>query len=280
MIPKAMNRILRKFSRMARLDFAPPLNGKLYATYAEAAGRAASLGCNYDSGELARAVVESTARYRDKGANLLHQPVSPMLCRRLLAFELCRPRDSFNVLDFGGAAGQHFFEAAAYLPPGINIRWHVVETEAMAGAALILETESLKFFVGVDDALRGFAPDLVFSSGALQCMEDPVKSLQILTKIRAPYLFLGRGAFCASPPNRHIIETSSLECHGPLPIPEFASSFAAYALTIAPLVEFESAIEAVYEIRLRLDETELLRNQIGTERAVRMAHFCRLKQCV
>ncbi|MBE2205443.1 MAG: methyltransferase, TIGR04325 family [Chthoniobacterales bacterium] len=272
-----MKRILRKLSRLARLDFAPSSGGKLYATHAEAVMRASAVGCNYDSGNLARAVVESTMRYRDKGAALLRQPISPMLCRRLLALELCRPQEHFSVLDFGGAAGQHYFEAAAHLPPKLRLRWHVVETEALADAARVLETENLKFFSSVEDAIADFSPDLVFSSGALQCMEDPITALRMLTKIRAPYLFLGRGSFCASPPSRYIVETSSLECHGPLPMPEFSSSLAAYALTIAPLREFESALEEFYEISLRFDETELFRNRMGTEQAVRMAYFCRLK---
>jgi len=272
-----MKRLMRKVLLCLGLDVVPRQNGRVYPSFEVAARNASALGSNYDSAETARCVVKSTIRYRDQLQSLLRERVSPMLSRRLLALHLCAPGGSLNVLDFGGGAGQHYFEAAAFFSERLALRWHVVETKAVASAARVLESQSLKFFSSLAKALVDFKPDLVFSSGALQCMPDPLAELRKLTRVYAKHLFLTRGAYCLEHENRYIVETSSLADQGPLPLSELSSSRAAYPLTVAPLSEAEAALREAYEILYRFEETDLLGNLIGTERALRMAHFCRLK---
>jgi putative methyltransferase (TIGR04325 family) len=275
-----MKRLIRKVLLPLGLDVVPTQHGNLYSSFEDAARKALELGSNYNSSKTACCVVESTAKYRDNIRSLLRDAISPMLSRRLFALQLCAPRGAFHVLDFGGAAGQHYYEAEAFFSTQVDLRWHVVDTEEMVSAARVLESQSLKFFSSLDDALIGFEPDLVFSSGTLQCLPNPLTELQRLTEVRSEYLFLTRGAYCSTAPHRYIVETSSLADQGPLRMPKFSSLKAAYPLSISPLSQSEGVLSNTYEIIYRFAESDLLGNLIGKERAVRMGHFCRLKKSV
>lgn len=250
---------------------------RLYESWDEAAAQARASGYTYDTNKFAEVVARNTVAYRDKGKGILCDPLSPMLCRTLWALELCRPVNSLNVLDFGGAAGQHYFEALAYLPEHITVRWHVVETEAMVRAASVLATVNLRFFSQIADAISGFSPDIVFSSGALQCMENPLRTLQELLHVRAPYLYLSKGELCARPPVRYIVGSSYLEKQGPLHVPRLSSARGAYALTIVPVAEFEESLQEFYKIDFRFNESELRLKHNGKERSLWRGYFCRLR---
>jgi hypothetical protein len=63
----------------------------------------------------------------------------------LLASQTSKMQNQFNVIDFGGACGTHYFQLRSYIPPEIRMDWIVVETTAMAKQAQAFETEELHF---------------------------------------------------------------------------------------------------------------------------------------
>ncbi len=92
-----------------------------------------------------------------------------------------------NVVDFGGACGAHYFHLKKLINKKFN--WTVVETPAMVAMAKSLETDELKFTADLEQALKGKV-DLIHTSGALQCVDDPMKYLRQLTGSGASIFFL------------------------------------------------------------------------------------------
>jgi putative methyltransferase (TIGR04325 family) len=224
---------------------------------------------------MADLVVEKTVRFRDQGAA---EPtvVSAVTLRRLWALQRLLPRQHLRVLDFGGAAGQHFFEAKHYLKSlgsdealgqgsSLNFTWHVVETDAMVDAASALSC-----------AVDGFFPDIVLSSGTLQCLPNPLETLQSLMAIGAQNLFLTRLSCSSADITGFIVEEGFIHDQGP-PVPWPRSPRrAAYPLCIAPLKRFESLLTTRYSIETVLDESELAANKVGETKSIRRGYFCRL----
>ncbi|MFM7479506.1 MAG: methyltransferase, TIGR04325 family [Planctomycetota bacterium] len=259
---------------------------RTFESFAQASRAAAALGHAYSDREMAELVVEKTVRFRDQGAA---EPtvVSAVTLRRLWALQRLLPRQHLRVLDFGGAAGQHFFEAKHYLKSlgsdealgqgsSPNFTWHVVETDAMVDAASALSCEALRFYPSIEAAVDGFLPDIVLSSGTLQCLPNPLETLQSLMAIGAQNLFLTRLSCSSADITGFIVEEGFIHDQGP-PVPWPRSPRrAAYPLCIAPLKRFESLLTTRYSIETVLDESELAANKVGETKSIRRGYFCRL----
>src|SRR5262245_53127143 len=104
---------------------------------------------------------------------------------------------ALRVLDFGGGGGLHFSIVRAVFGAEKDIKWNVVETEAMASAANPrLASGGLKFLSDIDDGVADLGEvDLVFTSGALQYTPDPLAFLEKLIAVKARHLFVTRTAF-------------------------------------------------------------------------------------
>ena len=86
-----------------------------------------------------------------------------------------RGTGELRVLDFGGAAGAHYFDGAlarARRVAPVAPRWHVCETAPMAASAqAVLGGEELSFHYSLG-ALEGMRYDLIYASGSLQYVPD------------------------------------------------------------------------------------------------------------
>jgi putative methyltransferase (TIGR04325 family) len=98
-----------------------------------------------------------------------------------------------NVIDFGGAAGAHYFTIRALLPSEYQLRWVVVETPAMAaGGAKHLANDELSFTAKLQEAEAKLGHiDLLHSSGTLQCLPDPIEQLRSMMLLPADHILLG-----------------------------------------------------------------------------------------
>lgn len=251
-----------------------------FGSFEEAAEEAARSGSTYASRTLSQSVVASTLEYRGRGRDILVGPLSPMVCRRLWALDLCRPATTLDVLDFGGAAGQHYFEAQAYFGDRIALRWRVVETEAMVHAAQVLACDGLSFFSDLSTAVREFTPDLVFSSGALQCLQSPVTTLRQLVNVGARHLFFTRLSLHPRGETCYIVESSPSWAHGPVRRRTEHEGIAAYPLTIVPVRSVEDCLGEAYHIELCLDESDLKGNPLVDGESIRRGYFCTRKAAV
>jgi putative methyltransferase (TIGR04325 family) len=97
----------------------------------------------------------------------------------------------FRVLDFGGAAGVHFFLAKRMFP-GVVFDWRVIEAEGVVKAARdgIHEPE-LQFFDSLTDQI-GQSFDFVVTTDTLHCIEQSLQVVDILTAFKAPALLINR----------------------------------------------------------------------------------------
>jgi len=133
----------------------------------------------------------------------------------LLAERLTKSKP-LRVLDFGGACGFHHMAADLI---GVPLRWAVVETPAMAEKAKTFSSASLQFFTSIADATRWTGSiDLMFSSSALQYLDEPDVCLSELVALRAPLMVWSRLPM-SNGAARQELQTSRLSENGPGPLP-------------------------------------------------------------
>ena len=178
--------------------------------------------------------------------------------RILMALGLTLGNDKkISVLDFGGGGGYHWLVAKTAYSKDVNLDWRIVETPLMAKSGNeLLAKEGLQFFSEVKSSfVIGEKIDLVFTSGALQYCEDPLRSLQELVDMKARNLFITRTPFSLAPFTLISNQRSMLSENGPGPMPiEFQDEMIEYPISYIPRREVEKIIEEKYHIRFSLIE--------------------------
>lgn len=188
-----------------------------YKDYAAALSECIGLG--YDCSDIARSVVSKTKLYSTE----ISQPSQELRLDLTSSFSLAAMSLAaaggtvLKVLDFGGAAGLHYFLTRKLISPSIQIQWVVVETPTMVEVASpALANQELRFVTDLADAsklLNGI--DIVHSSGAIQYVADPSELVLKFASLNANYLLLNRIGVTLN--DQHLIAThqSRLQDHGP-----------------------------------------------------------------
>jgi putative methyltransferase (TIGR04325 family) len=254
LIPPLLHPPLLRLRRLAsRWTPAPPVVS--FGSYAEALRACANAGYEHD--QLVRTIVEKTRIHRGKIAS--DPPVADYAqTRLLLALVLAGAGERpVRVIDFGGAAGATYFAARALLRDSPPLLWSVVETTAMAQAAeRVLGTEELRFFDDIDTAREAHGGvDLVYSSGSVQYVPDPIATIRSLMACGAPYLLLTRLGLRDSEEPLISLQESNLTGNGPGPLPAgFPDALIRYPVTILPRHAVARVVAEEYEIFLEFDE--------------------------
>ncbi|MCX6982863.1 MAG: methyltransferase, TIGR04325 family [Verrucomicrobia bacterium] len=165
-----------------------------------------------------------------------------------------------TVLDFGGACGAHYFRMRTLFPSHLRLRWHVVETPAMSRKAAPLHNQELAFFESIAEAQKSLGRiDIVLSSGTLQCVPDPHRSLMELLACRASYLVLPRLGLSETESDIITIHDARLSDNDPGPLPAgIADGMTRYPFTFPARSAIEAAVMKDYEIILKAhDSTEV-----------------------
>ena len=194
---------------------------KKYASYSEALTTCSKDG--YENREVVEVVTQKTLCYR----NDLKRAAFPASINATNAYSLVAlllsvsQAKSINVLDFGGAAGAHYFLARSILPESTELNWVVVETPAMAQrAGVLLGNRELRFSADLKEARRWLGQvDLLHTSGTLQCVPDPYEQFQQLVNIQAQYMLLNRLGLTRGDYDVITIHKSQLSWNGPGPLP-------------------------------------------------------------
>jgi putative methyltransferase (TIGR04325 family) len=191
------------------LDFATRLGLRRAPKPAEIAG--------YGDAEICDLVVRKTAALR--AADRIDDVMSgDLLLPTLLAAGAAR---GSNVLDFGGAAGLHYF-ATAQVFPARQWRWAVVELPDMIDRARQLETQSLRFFPSIAMAADWLGSvDLLHANGALQYVTEPERTLAELLATQPLSVLWARTLVAES--RQHVTQVAPLRDHGPGPSPQGSS---------------------------------------------------------
>lgn len=213
-------------------DFIPPIaiaavrrlrsgsGTRQYADYAQALNDCTERG--YENADIVSVVVEKTKRYRDN----LSEKTTPVQLNATSAYSLCSllaafGQDEINVLDFGGAAGAHYFLARAVLPSSCRMSWIVVETPAMAEKAEhILSNDELRFSSDLIESASSMKRiDLLHTSGTLQCVDTPYDYLRKLISTSANHILFNRLGLTKGNHEVITIHESWLSWNGPGPMP-------------------------------------------------------------
>jgi putative methyltransferase (TIGR04325 family) len=229
-----------------------------FASYEEAA---AHCGSGYGEDELVRVVVDKTECYRD--SLKAGRPALSSLREASVATAvgLSAEGGRLNCIDFGGAAGAHFFLAQSLFGRSIELNWSVVETRQMAAAAGRLKADGLRFFSDIAAAASALRSkektvDLIFTSCALPYLPDPEGTLRQLTEVGARRIFVTRNPLADSELNRRVaVQTSRLSSNGPGPLPAgYKDRAVAYPVTFCDRTTFEGILSERYALDLTFQE--------------------------
>lgn len=185
LLPPILLAALRRLSRRS--------GRRRFASYREALHASSRDG--YENHDLVEVVIRKTQRLRD---------------------ELASDRQPARIDPSSGAG------LVALLPCSRELRWAVVEAEAMAKAAAEqLATHELSFHGDLQTAVdRLEQVDLPHSSGTLQCVEDPYTCLERLVAVGAKQLLLNRLGLSRGDHDVIIVHETMLSWNGPGPMPE------------------------------------------------------------
>ena len=102
--------------------------------------------------------------------------------------------NKLTIIDFGGAAGTHYFIARSIISNHIALDWRIVETTAMVNEAKKegLENSELRFFDNIDAAEDNSKIDLVFASGSIHCTPKPYEILESLASLKSNIFMITR----------------------------------------------------------------------------------------
>jgi putative methyltransferase (TIGR04325 family) len=212
-------------------DFVPPVaatvyrrlrrrNGvggsTLYPSF-DAAARACE-GFGYEESTLLRSLRLKAESHREACRD--RPPVlTPGETLLLAAIGLVK-KTEVKVLDYGGGPGRHYFSLRATLPASIALRWHVAETPGMARESASLRTGEMTVFGSLSEASDALGtPDVVFTSGALQCVPAPEHVLRDICGLGANCMVFARTATASGQEPIVIVQDSRISWNGGLGLP-------------------------------------------------------------
>ena len=177
--------------------------------------------------------------------------------RTVIALAVSLRSKTLRVIDFGGAAGTHFFMAKAILGNSVKLDWRIVETPGMVQAVTEegLNNSELSFFDSLDKAAGGQKFDLIFCSCSLNYTPDPYSVLDELVKIQAKYLMVTRTPIA----DRGVVllQHSMIRHNGAGNLPKDMLTIdkrISYPVTILERSKVERSLKEFGEILLRLEE--------------------------
>jgi putative methyltransferase (TIGR04325 family) len=163
---------------------------RIVDTYENYGAALAACGNVYNDLDLAEVVAFKTMhQVGDRGSAAPEEAVHPIVAVGVASAGIGNRQ--LTVLDFGGACGLHYVRVVATMQT--PLRWAIVETPTMAARASKLLENYVRVFTAINDAMAALGPvDLVYASGSIQYVPDPLETLKALAAIRPRYLMLAR----------------------------------------------------------------------------------------
>jgi putative methyltransferase (TIGR04325 family) len=105
-------------------------------------------------------------------------PPFPLIAS-LLRTAAHRGDGQLSVIDFGGSLGSSYRQCREFLTPLTVLRWQVIEQpHYVTRGRAAYQTDTLSFFMSMDEAAQTAAPDVILFSGVLQYLDDPAALLE------------------------------------------------------------------------------------------------------
>jgi putative methyltransferase (TIGR04325 family) len=209
---------------------------------------------NYNDIEIADLVARKNTIYKLRPDNLSHDSEETAVFFSALWFlEKFYKKGKYQILDFGGGGGSHYFTYKERVYQDIN-DWIVVETSSMVEACKSLSDTKLTFSTLDELETKDLNVDLIYSSCALQYTASPEESLSKLLDLKAKALCFSRVVLTTNESQISILEISKLSGNGPIPSGGgFKGKNVSYTSVAIPQKAFEERIEESYTILLRIE---------------------------
>lgn len=120
-----------------------------------------------------------------------------------------RGKGPIEVLDFGGAMGNHYFKIRPFLDRGLRLRWTVFDLPKTVQMARQHFLSRELAFVSDYHTLGSLRPLLILASSSLQYTPDPHRTLQRLQSLARGWLILDRMPFSPEKSSRILLQTVS-----------------------------------------------------------------------
>jgi putative methyltransferase (TIGR04325 family) len=135
----------------------------------------------------------------------------------MLILALREAGSATNIIDFGGAAGAHYFTAKNYLGIDAKIKWKIIETPNMrhrASRAISSETQ-LIFERSLNDAVIADEDNLVIANFSVCYIEDPYAILRQMLELGCRKILLMQTPFSIDELQKPVLfQKSRLKDHG------------------------------------------------------------------
>ncbi len=205
--------------------------------------------CNakgYDAGNILEDVKNSVAEVlkgnavfeRDSVLFYTEEPNYPLLAA---VFRALNGKKDLKLLDFGGGLGSVYFQNRKYLSCLEKISWRIVEQKHFvdAGRELFCSYNTpVSFYFTLDEAMKGWKPDIVLLSGVLQYLPDYKAILEDIKKHNIETIVIDRClCWCEDLPHRYCIQSVSKAIYK-----------ASYAVQLFNLQDLISVLSPEYQV--------------------------------
>ena len=115
--------------------------------------------------------------------------------------------NELHVVDFGGSLGSSYFQNRSFLSDVSKLEWSIVEQKHFVDCGKkSIESEQLKFYYTIEDALNRGKANVLFASSVMQYFESPYELIAKCLNHNFDYIIIDRTAFLESPEERITIQ--------------------------------------------------------------------------
>jgi putative methyltransferase (TIGR04325 family) len=270
-VPPILTRIKNKFFPGKSTDL------KFYPSYQAALKES---GEGYENSDLINMIfLKSEIFSKELDRKPYPEIRSTALHSLIAALAASRNKSRISVIDFAGSFGVHYHIVRKCLGSSVSLDWKIVETAAVVKKAKQLETDHLKFYDSIGDAVKaGGEIDLIHCSSGLQYSPDPYSVLQDMCDSRARMILFCRMNMTRGNQDIITIQKSMLSENGVGPAPaNISDRWVQYPNTAIQKNKFLDILGRNYKIKIWFeDSTGLV--PVNKEPLEGFGLLCELKQ--
>jgi len=211
----------------------------------------------YDDFDLCSLIVQKNIIYNN---NLLNsKDLNYSSIRSLYGIFLSiiqNSKDEFNIIDFGGGGGFHFFVNSFLLKSKIKFNWFIVETESMVSSSKSINYKHLFFINSLDNIPQNIPSiDLFFASSSFQYINNIDLIIDKIIRLKPKVIFITKTPFSLDEEVLGIKQFSKLSSNGPGPLPHgYQDTTITYPIYIVNLFKFLTKFDNIYKFEFKVLE--------------------------
>lgn len=268
-IPSEVPRLMRVLQRLVKAAVRTESTIRTYASYEQAAADTDG----YQDPSVVEVVACKTAALRDevRRGRASQRITDRQITQNLMVLNRAWEGVPLRVIDVGGACGATYFLLDHLLPNRIGY-WSIVETPLMVTAGKqLFQNDKLVFLEDLSEAIQvGNGCDIIFASGVLQYLADPLQTLESWLRAGARFIYLSRTLVSHGVSEPVFTrQVTTLASHGPGALPkEIHNRRTSQPITIIPYDHLVSRLTHGYTVQYVFEESNRESVQFGRQRAI------------